>query len=388
VFLTAILVLGGGILALVLWPPPGPPEPIKITIASSSTKKEWLNQAVLAFNEESRTKRDFQYQNRPILVEILLEEIEPGVRDHYRSGTMVQDILARVIEPTIASPAEQSWIQKLNQEWPGRKPITSDEGPGLVRTPLVIAMWRSRAEALGCWPTAGPDCTWRRLRVLAASADGWGTFGHPEWGRLKYGYGYVGRSNSATFTEVLNCMSGLQKNSRLTLDEVRRDADCGEAMAALEKAEIRIAEKSEWLLRWMRERGPPYLDAVTTYEEEVIEINAEYGPTLTEQIVAVYPQDGTILATHPFTILAGAPWVMPEQVKASEIFRQFLLSRQQQSLLLRYGFRPADVAVPLGPRIDPTYGANPQANLVLVEVPHSQVIDAIVKLWERIRTQK
>ena len=45
--------------------------------------------------------------------------------------------------------------------------------PILVRTPLVMAMWESRATALGCWPTAGPGCTWQAVRTLAESADGW-----------------------------------------------------------------------------------------------------------------------------------------------------------------------------------------------------------------------
>jgi len=392
VFLTAILVLGGGILVWALFPN-GPPEPIKITVASSSTKKEWLNQAIRIFNEDSKANAQLQIEGRPITVTVLLEEIEPGRWDHYRSGSMISDILSRKIEPTIASPAEPSWILKLKEKWPERKAMVSDDGPGLVQTPLVIAMWQSRATALNCWPTAGPDCIWERVRALASSADGWGTLGHPEWGKLKYGYGFVGKSNSATFTMVLICMSGLQKSAGLTLDDVRRETGCGQAMMALRKppadtAVIRIEEKSEWALRDMWQMGPAYLDAVTTYEQEVIEVMAEQAPRLPEPIVAVYPQDGTILATHPFTILDGAPWVTPEQVKAAEVFRQFLLSRQQQSLLLRYGFRPADVAVPLGPLIDPTYGANPQAHLVQVEVPHSQVIDAVVKVWEQIRTQK
>ncbi|MBI2171480.1 MAG: substrate-binding domain-containing protein [Chloroflexi bacterium] len=375
-------------LIIVAGPLVSPPRTsITITIASSSTKKEWINQAVAAFIEESKANEQFQIEHRAIVVTVLLEEIEPGRWDHYRSGSMIRDILSRKIEPTIASPAEQSWILDLKESWPDRKPIVSDDGPGLVRTPLVIAMWRSRAMALGCWPTAGPDCTWERLRALASSTEGWGILGHPEWGKLKYGYGFVGKSNSATFTMVLNCMSGLQKTSGLTLEDVRRESGCGHAMLALRKppgdtAVIRIYEKSEWALRDMWQIGPSYLDAVTTYEQEVTEVAAEQAPRLPEPIVAAYPQDGVIMATHPFTILDGAPWVTLDQAKAARIFRQFLLSRQQQSLLLGYGFRPADAAATLGPRIDPAYGVNPQANLALIDVPHSLVIDAIVKLWE------
>ena len=357
-----------------------------------------------AFNEDSETNPQLQVDGRPIHVEVLLEEEEPGVFDHYRSGSMIRDILARKIEPTIASPAEQSWIQKLRAEWPGSKAenywssklgldlssavVTSGEAPGLLGTPLVIAMWQSRAEALGCWPRSGANCTWARLRNLAANPDGWGMLGHSEWGKLKFGYGYVGRSNSATFTQALSCMSGLQKISGLILDEVGAENGCGEAMHVLtvsQTALIRIHERSDRALRDMRDNGPEYLDAVTADEKKVIQVMQESRPLLPEPIVAVYPQDGTIVVTHPFTILDGAPWVTPEQAKAAEILLGFLLSRQRQSLRLEYGFRPADVDAPLGPPIDPSNGADPEANLVIVEVPGTQAIGAIIELWTCMR---
>jgi len=374
VLLVVALVLGGVIFTWMLL------QPINITIASSSDKKAWTNQAVAAFNEDYGTSRLLRFQGRPIHIEVLLEEITPGVWDHYRSGTMIEDTLKRKIEPTILSPAEQSWIQKLKEDWPGPRSVTSDEGSGLLRTPIVIAMWRSRSEALGCWPTSGPNCSWERLRALSASPDGWGMFGHPEWGTLKYGYAVPGKSNSATFTQVLNCISGLQKRG-LTYDDVRPDNGCGRAIGALRKP-VRICDKSDICLRLMREEGPANLDATTAYEQQVIDLNAGWGPTLAEPVVAVYPQDGTILATHPLSILDGAPWVKPEQAKAAEIFLRFLLSKPQQSVLPRYGFRPLDDSIPLGSFFDPRYGVTPKANLVLVDVPNSQVINAVVKLWD------
>jgi len=383
-----------------------PEDPVTITIASSSTKKEWMEQAVKDFNEASPADADlqldgnpFRLKDRPIIVDILLEEIQPGVWDHYRSGSMIDDILGQgkvKIKPTIASPAAQFWIQKLREEWPGAKPIASEEGTGLLRTPLVMAMWRSRAEALGCWPTAGPDCTWETLVDLAASPDGWGMFGRPEWGKLKYGYGFVGKSNSATFTEVLICMSGQEMLGGITLDDVGVDTPCGEGMAALEEAEIRIFQKSEWALVAMRvsdsatrmsENGPAFLDAVTTYEQEVIELNLNYGPILPEPIVAVYPQDGTIVPTHPFAILDGAPSVTPEQANAATVFLRFLLSDQQQSNLQSDGLRPANPDTVLEDPINHSNGADPQAITVMVEVPDARVIKAIVALWECIRQE-
>lgn len=312
------------------------PDEVKITIASSSTKKEWLTQAVTDFNEASRTDASWQIsgnpirlKNNPIVVEILLERVAGRVPDHWRSGAMIKAILATdeklKIEPTIASPAETFYIQELKEEWRGSKAeiswsielgqnlsnsmITNSEAPGLLRTPLVIAMWRSRAEALGCWPASGPECTWETLGALASSTDGWGMFGRPEWGKLKYGIGFVGKSNSATSTEVLICMSSLKKRSGLTIDEVRAGTPCGEAMADFKEAGIREFARGSLAFDAMRDNPPGYLDAVTTYEVEVIEVNDEFGLILPEPIVAVYPQDGTFVPNHPFAILDRAPWV-------------------------------------------------------------------------------
>ena len=180
-------------------------------------------------------------------------------------------------------------------------------------------------------------------------------------------------------------MSGLEIPGGLTSDQVYPDSPCGEAMADLEEAEIRIYERSALALVAVRENPPGYLDAATTYEKKVIEINKEFGPTLPEPIVWVYHQDGTIVSTHPFTILDEAPWVTAEQAKAAAVFQQFLLSQDRQSRLVDDGFRPTDLTKPLRDPILRRYGADPQANLKPIEVPDRQVLDDVVKRWECVR---
>ena len=113
-------------------PTPTPPREtiILISMASSSTKKQWVDQAVETFNALSKTEGRLQLDGKPIEVEIILEETSPGKWDHYRSGSMITDILDDKIKPTIASPAQKSWILKLNREWQllYGKPITTGTG--------------------------------------------------------------------------------------------------------------------------------------------------------------------------------------------------------------------------------------------------------------------
>ncbi len=151
----------------------------------------------------------------------------------------------------------------------------------------------------------------------------------------------------------------------------------------VEKAKVHTGPKSDWLLNMMR-TSPEYLDAIATEEQNVIAFNQD-RTGLREPMVAIYPRDGTEMATHPFAILEGAPWVSPDQVKAAEIFRNFLLSPQQQSLLVRYGMRPADPAAPLGSPIERAYGANPGADIVSLEMPDPVVFDQVIRVWHQVK---
>ncbi len=127
---------------------------------------------------------------------------------------MVDNIASRKIEPTIASPSDEFWLAKLNQDWAeagNGRPITTGQPPWLARTPVVIAMWLSRAQAMGVWPDAGSNATWDSIRALATNPDGWAMYGRPEWGKFKPGYGYVGESNSGTVTANMLYMLGERK---------------------------------------------------------------------------------------------------------------------------------------------------------------------------------
>ena len=360
---------------------------IRIGIASSSTKKTWMEQAKASFNDASKSDGRLQVNGKPVVVEFIQEEIEPGKFDHYRSGTMVADILSGKISPVVASPSEESWIADLNRSWKatrGRE-ITTERAPALIRVPVVIALWESRGRALDCWPQAGPGCTWERIRDLAASADGWGKFGHPEWGRFKFGYGYVGESNSGTLTAILPCMVGANKTTGLTIDDVSSTNGCGQTIATVDQAKVHSGKKSGWLLGWMLNGGPEYLDAVTTNEPDVIAFNRANGAKLREPLVAAYPQDGTVVSTHPFAILDNSPWVTEERVAAAKLFRDYLLSAEQQRAALANGLRPADPKASIGAPIEPANGANPNAILAAVTVPDSLTVDRIIEVWHQVK---
>jgi Ca-activated chloride channel homolog len=363
-----------------------PPGAIAISLVSGGNKEEWLHASVNAFNSASPNDGALQYQGKPIFVDIIQETVD-GRKQDYRSGTMISDTLSQKIKPTVLSPGEESWIPKFQKDWQGihGQSVARDVGPTLVRSPLVIATWQSRARALGCWPNPEPECTWARVRAVASSPEGWGLMGHPEWGKFKFGYGYVGESNTGTLTAITMCMAGAGKTAGLTVADVAETSGCGEFMAGVERAKVHSGVRSDWLLEQMTTNGPEYLDAIVAYEFDVIGMNRAQGRNLREPLVSIYPQDGTILVGHPFTILEGVPWVTEEQVAAARVLQQYLLSSPVQQGLLPMGLRPADSTVPLGFPIEASLGANPQARVVAIEVPESIVIDQVVEVWHRVK---
>src|SRR5262249_37617326 len=65
------------------------------------------------------------------------------------SGDAETQIAKRAYRPALWSPASSLWGRLLDYQVDARWVL--DDNPSLVRTPLVIAMWRPEAEALG-WP--------------------------------------------------------------------------------------------------------------------------------------------------------------------------------------------------------------------------------------------
>lgn len=84
------------------------------------------------------------------------------------------------------APAPFPSMVEESRQRAGQQPIFGDAGAPLARSPLVIAMWNERADALS--PScAGDDVGWRCIGDGAGVA--WGDLGgSPTWGRLKPGF--------------------------------------------------------------------------------------------------------------------------------------------------------------------------------------------------------
>jgi Ca-activated chloride channel family protein len=340
---------------------------VKISVFSSKSKEDWISAATAAFNA-AQVKTD---SGRTVDVTVT----------QVNSGGSMQDILAGKIRPTVWSPGDQSWVDQANKIWQARtgRPLVSEICAPTVYDPIGIAMWRPMAEAMG-WPDRAIG--WDRLAALAADPAGWGLYGHPEWGRFKFGHTNPDTSNSGLLILTSLAYDTLGLTGGLTPDLVKSDAVIS-AIREVEQFTIVYGVQSEKLLALMVQRGPSYLNAVNTNEAEVLKTNAKYGNLLPYQLVFIFPERGTFWAQHPYCIL-DAEWVTQEQYEAARLYEDYLLAPEQQALAVEKGLRPADQTISLHPPIALENGTDPRVTPATVPgllSPLSAVADAIKEVF-------
>ncbi|MBN1261724.1 MAG: VWA domain-containing protein [Anaerolineae bacterium] len=331
-----------------------------------SEKEEWLVPLVEAFNAQ---KNKTEAGSTIVIEATPIGSIESGDK-----------IVAEEIKPVVWSPASSAYVPVTNENW--RRIHAEDLVVGtpndLVLSPVVIAMWRPMAEALG-WPdkTLG----WSDIADMAVSEEGWAAFGYPEWGDFKLGHTHPNFSNSGIISVIAEAYAGAGKQRGLTLEDLAQDRVI-EFMTAVESSIIHYGESTGFFANRMFDLGPSYLSAAVMYENLVAaqETKRLSGEASQLPVVAIYPKEGTFWSNHPYIIL-NAPWVTDEQREAAEMFEAFLLDKPQQLKAIEYGFRPADPTIPLGAPLDEQHGVDPLQPQTVLEVPDGEVVVAIQELW-------
>lgn len=343
-----------------------PGEQVTVSIVYGSEKKEWLEPLVQQFNEARNQTAD----GKTIVVEATaIGSIEA-----------VRGILDGTLQPTVWSPASSVYIPVANAEW--KKNHADDLVIGspndLVLSPVVIAMWRPMAQALG-WPDKAIG--WEDISLLAASEEGWSAYGHPEWGRFKFGHTHPAYSNSGITSIIAETYAGLGKQRGLTEADLQ-SPELIDFMTGVESSIIHYGTSTGFFAERMFERGPSYLSAAVLYENLIVaqETKRISGASSQVPVVAIYPKEGTFWSNHPYAVL-NAPWVTAEQKEAAELFETFLLDKPQQLEALKYGFRPADPSIPLTAPLDAEHGVDVSQPQTILEVPSASVITGIEDLW-------
>ncbi|MEZ5116947.1 MAG: substrate-binding and VWA domain-containing protein [Candidatus Nanopelagicales bacterium] len=297
--------------------------------------------------------------------------------------------------PDVWSPASSSWAVLVEQRLAAQdKPnIIPKDYSSLVQTPLVVAMPRPMAEALG-WPDQ--PIGWSDLLDLATNPKGWGAVGHPEWGKFKLGKTNPHFSTSGLNATIASYFAATGLSSDLTVADVQ-DPDTREYVKTLESSVVHYGDTTLTFLDNMyraaeQGKGLTYVSAVTVEEKSVWDYNegnptgdpakAGQQPPPSVPLAAVYPSEGTLLSDNPWVIL-DADWADDTKQTAAAGFLTWLQRPEAQEQFQAFAFRSYE-GVP-GEVINEANGMIPTEPTVILAPPAPSVLKAVEDSWDELR---
>lgn len=342
-----------------------PSGSLELVFPYGSEKEKWINDVTRDFNQGN-----FKTQSGK---RIFVRALPMG------SGETIDNILSGRLQAHIASPASAAFIKLGNAKSRsklGKDLISSTDN--LVLSPVVIAMWKPMAQAIG-W--GKNPLGWSDILALARNEKGWQVYGYPQWGKFKFGHTHPEYSNSGLISLFAEAYAASGKTAGLTLADLNKP-QLKQFIGGVEQSVVHYGSSTGFFGRKMFANGPEYLSAAVLYESMVVESYSENN--LAFPIVAIYPKEGTFWSDHPVGIVERE-WVTPEHREAAKVYIQFLLARPQQVKAMQYGFRPALVDLSLSAPLDVAHGVDPQEPKTTLEVPSVEIIDGILQVW---RAQK
>ncbi|MEO8291614.1 MAG: substrate-binding and VWA domain-containing protein [Actinomycetota bacterium] len=367
--------------------PPNPGNCLQLFVTASSEKAALLTQMADGYNRSGA-----QVGVRCVQV-VITSKASGGAMDALARGWR-DDVDG--LRPDVWTPAGSSWVGLLQQRTAARdRPdlVPAGDLPHVAYSPLVIAMPRPMAQALG-WP--GTAIGWNDIYDLSNEPSGWGSAGHPEWGAFK-----LGKTNPNYSTSGLNALIGeyfaaTGLSSDLSLARIE-DPKVQDFVRGVESSVVHYGDISLTFLSNLQQaddrgEGLTYISAVTVEEKSVWDYNqgnptgdpATLGdhPKPSVPLVAIYPKEGTLISDHPWVTL-NAPWVDDGKREASQSFLDWVLAPERQQQFQRFAFRDAEGNP--GDLITQQNGLLPAEPAQVLTPPAPEVLDRIQTSWTELR---
>ncbi len=331
----------------------GLPSSITFDFMYTSEKQAWIEEVTPGFEQWF-----FERFNITVNVEL----------DVRGSHDTVNQILWGA-QPTAWSPASSLWISYLNDEWlraGGAQEIATDSTP-LVLSPVVIAGWESFFEENNV-------TSFQDLYQLAMDGIDY-KYGHPD----------PLLSNGGVMAEVLEFADALDKTpDQFVIDDFTNETALN-FVRTIESQAVNYEKSTGFFGRWAALNGPDAIDCFTVYESVVIRNADKANKTWGDSLVAVYPEDGTILSDHPFVIL-NAPWVNEYQKFAASQYLFYLLQEQNQDKAQEHGFRPANPSVLLNPEVfNEKNGVEFEIQVPIYRPMSGEAMKALFTVWPSVK---
>lgn len=334
-----------------------------VTLAYSPEKAALINGLADKFNAAKQRTPDRQTM-QIVLVELTSEE-------------MVNQVLAGEPGFQALTPDSSLWLDQLNRRWaqaqaagqePGAiAPRITGEAVRYAISPIVIAAWENVARDLG-WPDR--PVGWTTLQTKAQQDSGF-RWSHPS---TAYASGLL-----ATLAEFY-AGAGVQRG--LTV-ELAQDPKTVAFVSAIEKTVKFYGEAELAVIQRVVQDGPKTLDAFVVSEQLVVAFNTGAFGRPPGRLIALYPAEGTLWADHPLALLETAE-ITANQRRTFQAFREFLATPESQTAILRAGYRPADLSIPLGSPGSPLTAANgvdPAQPQTTLQLPAPDVVQVVQNVW-------
>jgi Ca-activated chloride channel family protein len=344
---------------------------IELVFTYGSEKYKSINEVTRQFNASGRTL--------PSGERIKVVALPVG------SGELIDEVLTQRRKAHLVCPASSAFVLLGNAE--SRQRGQGDLiGPttNVVTSPVVVAMWREMAEAIG-WP--GKSLKWHDIFQLARDASQWRKVSKPQWGSFKFGHTHPDLSNSGLVALFAETYAALDKFDGVTGQDISNQLEkVSSYLRGVENSIVHYGTSTGFFADRMFSAGPSYLSAAILYENLVIQANQEAqerNPAVElPQIVAIYPKEGTFLSDHPIGVVQR-PWVTEKHRQACQSYIDFLLERPRQELAVQLGFRPSSNQQGIGvkPILRPEFGVSPTQPRKLLQPPPASAILMIQDLW-------
>ena len=338
-----------------------PEGSLRITFAYSPEKERLLKPLIARFNDAGR-----EVDGRKVFVAGRVAA----------SGEAQTRIARGSLKPVAWSPASSLWGRLLNFE--ADRPLAPEDSPSIVRTPLVIAMWKPFAQALG-YPRK--KIGFKQLTRLAVSNQGFARVGKPELGRFKLVHTNPDFSTSGLSAVVAEYYAATGKKEGLTEADVTRSA-ARRRVRDIERSIVHYGDTTLFIANEMRRHGPGYASAVAMEEVTLLDFNRRRGGQ--PPLVALYPPEGTFYSDNPFIVL-DAPYNSTAEKAGARQLQKFLTEEIDAQEAGREGFRPADLKEKPAGRVSAANGVDPAQPARVLGLPEPRVLDRIRRTWREDR---
>jgi Ca-activated chloride channel family protein len=279
----------------------------------------------------------------------------------------------QVARPDVWMPDSSAWILAASNR-PDAAPLVSGARTSVASSPVVMAMPRPMAEALG-WPNR--QVGWFDLVGARFKNQTWAHWQQPKWGPIKIGMADPLQSTAGLLGLIP--LSDSNGDNRVQLDDAK-------GLLVFSRAVAERATDSKAYLDKLR-KAPDQLTALRTVsafpvlEHDLATFNAEHHKV---QLVPIYPAEGTTFADYPYTVLK-APWVDSFRQKVAASFLKFLRTRSTERAYGDVGFRTPSRSVQYARQLYTQAGISDQIGQVARPVTSPSTVVRTIVYWTALQ---